>query len=82
MSAGDAFVNYALCRDLVEAHAAGVFPEMGIEGEDEDRHVSELERRMKALDEKEVYIAVKTFIENHMRTVVRSLEYMQKKEGE
>jgi len=81
MSSGDTFVNYALCRDLVKAHDAGVFPDMGIDGEDEERHVSELERRLKAFDDKEVYIAVKTFANHHRKTVVKTLEYMQK-EGE
>ena len=73
---GDNFVNYALCKDLVGAHRAGVFPDMGIESAQEDRYVSELERRMKALDEKSVYIAVKSFAEEHRETVIRTLDYL------
>lgn len=73
---GDNFVNYALCTDLKKAHKAGVFEEMGIESEQEDRYVSELERRMKALDAKSVYIAVKSFAEEHRETVIRTLEYL------
>lgn len=78
---GDNFVNYALKRDLKKAHKAGVFKDIGDESEQEDRHVSELERRMNALDEKETYIAVKTLIKMHSETFIKTLYYM-KEEGE
>ena len=74
---GEAFVDYALCRNVKGAHKAGVFEDMGVEGEEEDRHISELERRMTALDDKETYVVVKTLVENHKRTVAKTLEYME-----
>ena len=78
---GDDFVNYALKRDLVKANKAKVFDDLGDDSEQEDRHVSELERRMKALDDKETYIAVKTLIKNHSETFLKTLYYL-KEEGE
>lgn len=77
---GDNFVNYALCKDLKKAHKAGVFEDIGIESEQEDRYVSELERRMKALDDKSVYIAVKSFAEQHRETVIRTLDYLDEQQ--
>lgn len=77
---GDNFVNYTLRKDLIEAHKAGVFEEMGDESEQEDRYVSELERRMKALDDKSVYIAVKSFAEEHRETVIRTLDYLDEQQ--
>ena len=82
MSIGDTFINYALLKDLEAAYRAGVFPDMGIEDEDEERYVSELERRMIACDEKSVYIAIKSFVAEHRQTVIKTLEYLQHKEGE
>ena len=80
---GENFVDYALCKDLKKAHKAGVFKDFGDDSEQEDRYVSELNRRMNALDSKSVYIALKAFIKNHRNTVVRTLEYLEKeREGE
>ena len=79
---GETFVNYGLCKDVDEAYEAGVFKDNGIEGEDEDRHLSELERRMKALDEKEVYVTTKTFVTHHWETLKKSLKYLKAKETE
>ena len=79
---GETFVNYKLGEEIDRAYEAGVFPDKGIENEDEDRHVSELERRMTALDEKEVFITVKTFVEHHFATLSKTLKYMRNKEGE
>lgn len=75
---GESFVNYALVKDTRSAHRAGVFEDMGDDSEDEDRHISELERRMSALDEKETYITVKTLINTHKQTFIKTLEYLQK----
>lgn len=77
---GETFVNYTLCKDVRGAAKAGVI-ELGIDSEEEDRFISELERRLKAFDDKETYIAVKTLIKTHKTTVVKTLEYMEK-EGE
>lgn len=73
----DSFISYALLKDIKKAHKAGVFEDMGDDSEEEDRHVSELERRMAALDEKETYITVRTLIQNHRRTFIKTLEYME-----
>ena len=78
---GETAVDYALKKDLIRAYNAGVFPDLGVPGENEDRHVSELEYRISAFDEKETYIAVKTLIKHHKKTFIKTLEYMNK-EGE
>lgn len=78
----ESFVNYALLKDIRQAYTAGVFDDLGDVSEDEDRHVSELERRMKALDEKETFVVVKTLKENHSETFEKTIEYLSKKEGE
>lgn len=77
ITVGDTAVDYALLKDIEKAYRAGVFSDMGIENENEDRHVSELEYRMAALDEKETYIALKTLIKHHKNTVAKTLEYME-----
>jgi len=76
-------VDYALLKDLKKAHKAGVFEDIGVDNENEKLHVSELEYRLEAFDEKETYIAVKTLVRQHRKTVVNTLEYLNKeKEGE
>ena len=75
------FINYTLMDDIRGAFAARVFLEMGDTSEEEDRHLSELERRMIALDEKETYVVVKTLSESHWDTFLKSIKYL-KKEGE
>ena len=74
---GENFVNYSLLKDLKKAHK-----DMGDDSEQEDRFVSELERRMAALDEKETYIVVKTLVNHHRKTVIRTLEYMEGEQNE
>ena len=78
MSVGDTFIDYSLLADLEDAYRAKVFPDMGVEGEEEERYVSELKRRMIALDDKSVYVAVKAFVDTHRTTVIKTLEYLQK----
>ena len=70
-------VDYELQKDLRKAHKAGVFPDMGVDNENEKLHVSELEYRLEAFDEKETYIAIKTLAKCHRDTVRKSLEYME-----
>ena len=79
---GDDFIDYELLRELKRAHKAGVFEDFGIDSEEEDRHVSELGRRMKALDEKETYIAVKKLIYSHTETFIKAHNINKKEEGE
>ena len=76
---GETLIDYALCKDLDEAEEAGVFVDMSVPGENEDRHVSELGRRMKALDEKETYIAVRALVMNHWETFSKSIQYLERK---
>lgn len=78
---GETFVNYGLLKDIEGAVKAGVIKK-GIDNEDESRHVSELERRLSALDDKETYIAIKTLIKHHKKTVLKTLEYMEGKSNE
>lgn len=77
MSDGENFVNYALKSNVQQAFAARVFDEFGDDSEEEDRHISELERRMTALDDKETYIVVKTLTESHWETFKRSIKYLK-----
>lgn len=79
---GDDFIDYEMLRELKRAHKAGVFTDFGIDSEEEDRHVSELARRMSALDEKETYIAVKKLIYSHTETFIKALYFIKKEEGE
>ena len=81
MNSRESFIDFALCKDIVNAHKAGVFEDMGVPGDDEDRYVSELKRRMKAFDEKSVYVAIKTFVKYHRQTVINALEYIEKEGG-
>ena len=39
---------------------------------------SELEERIKVMDEKDVYIIIRTIIDNHRDLLVRVLEYLEK----
>ena len=76
---GETLIDYTLCEDLVGAEKAGVFVDMSVPGENEDRHVSELGRRMKALDEKETYITVRALVMNHWDTFSKSIQYLERK---
>ena len=77
------FVNFALMKDIQKAADAGVIHlNAPLDNEYEENHLSELERILKALDEVEDYITVKTLIKYHKDLFVRILEYMNKKEGE
>ena len=72
---GETLIDYGLLGVIRRAFKFGVFEEYGDKSENEDRHISELHRRMAALDEKEVFVAMKAFIELHPKTVVKTLEY-------
>lgn len=78
---GETYVNYTLCKDVKKAYQDEVFEDFGIDSDEEDRHISELERRMAALDEKETYVTTKTLVKHHFETFKRTLAHMQK-EGE
>ena len=76
---GETKIDYGLKKDLEDAERAGVFVDMGVPGENEDRHVSELGRRMNALDEKETYITVRALVMNHWETFSKSIQYLKRK---
>ena len=75
------FVNFALMKDIEKAIAAGVIHPNAEDNEYEENHLSELERRMRALDEVEDYVTVKTLVKHHRQLFVRILDYMNR-EGE
>lgn len=77
---GDTFINYALLDAVRKAYGARVFDEYGDESEAEDRHISELERRLSAFDDKEAFIAVRTLVKYHKDTVKKTIQYI-KEEG-
>lgn len=77
------FVNFALMKDIQKAADAGIIHlNAPLDNEYEENHLSELERILKALDEVEDYITIKTLIKYHKDLFVRILEYMNEKEGE
>lgn len=76
------YVNYSLMKDIRTARAAGlIHPNTSLEDSREQNHLSELERRLRALDEVENYIAVKTLVKYHKKIFLKILEYMNE-EGE
>ena len=78
---GETLINYDLLKVLDKAEKAGVYKDIAVKGENENRYVSELDARMTALDAKSVFIALNTFIKYHRKTVIKTLEYLEK-EGE
>lgn len=77
------FVNFSLMKDIKKAQDAGIIhPNAPVESEYEENHLSELERILRALDEVEDYVAVKTLIKYNRKLFVRILEYMNNEEGE
>ncbi len=76
---GETLIDYRLKEDLEEAEEAGLFKDCGIPGENEDRHCSELARRINVFDPKEIYIAVKTLSTNHWEEFSKSILYLERK---
>lgn len=77
------FVNFALMKDIQKAADAGIIRlNAPLTSEYEENHLSEFERILKALDEVENYIAVKTLIKYHKDLFVKILEYMNEEGGE
>lgn len=76
------FVNFALMKDIQKAADAGIIRlNAPLNNEYEENHLSELERILKALDEVENFITIKTLVKYHKDLFIRILEYMNK-EGE
>ena len=78
---GETFINYFLLKDMDNAEEDGIIPN-GFHTEEEERHISELDRRMSALDPRETYVTVNALIKSNRKTFVRTLEYLNKKDKE
>ena len=76
-----AHINYKTQRKIERIVDAGVIGEIGDDSELEIRHITELEDRMKALDDKEVFVVINTLVKYHREIFVKTLEYLEK-EGE
>lgn len=72
-------VNYLLAKDVQKALEAGVIK--GTYSRFNEPSISELEQRIKALDEIDTYVVIKAIVKYHRETLVNTLEYMEK-EGE
>ncbi len=78
----NAHINYKTQRKIERVVDAGVIGEIGDESELEIRHITELEDRMKALDDKEVFVVINTLVKCHREMFVKTLEYLEREEGE
>lgn len=78
----ESFVNFSLMRELDRAETAGIIhPNVPLDNEYEENHLSEFERISKALDEVESYVAVYALVKYRKGLLVKILDFM-KKEGE
>ena len=85
MPKDEPFVNFALMKDVKKAEKDGIIhPNAPLDSEYEENHLSELERRSRALDEVEDFVTIKTLIKYHKQLFVKILDYMntEYKEGE
>ena len=73
-------INYMLLREIKQAIDAGVLN--ATYSNFNEPSISELERRIKALDEIDVYVVIKALVKYRRQLFVDILEYMNKKEGE
>lgn len=72
-------VNHLLAREIEDAINAGVIN--GIYSNFNVPSISELEQRIRALDEIDTYVVIKSLIKYHRELFVKVLEHMNK-EGE
>lgn len=83
MRTEEPFVNFALMNDVRKAEQAGVIhPNASLDNEYEENHLSELERRFRALDEVEDFVTIATLVKHNKKLFVEILEYMNTEEGE
>ena len=73
-------IDYTLLREIKQAIDAGAIS--AFYSDFNEPSVSELEERMKALDEIDVYTVVRTLVKYRRKLFVDILEYMNKQEGE
>ena len=79
MRTEEPFVNFALMDDVRKAEQAGVIhPNAPLNSEYEENHLSELERRFRALDEVEDFVTIATLVKHNRKLFIKILEYMNK----
>lgn len=71
------FINYDLMHQIERVVDAGVIKEIGDDKETEERHLSELSRRIAALDDVEVYTVITALVKHHRDTFIKVLENME-----
>ena len=80
---GEAFVDFELMSDVRQAEKDQIIHlEVPLDNIYEEPHLSELARLLRNLDEVETYVAVKALVKHQRETLIRTLEYMNKQEGE
>ena len=75
------FINFKLVMETKGAIAVGVIKGDYIDTDQEQCHISELERILMAFDEEELFVATKTFIKYQRKLFIDIIEYINK-EGE
>ena len=73
-------INYTLLREIKKAIDSGTLN--ATYSNFNEPSISELERRIRALDEIDVYVVVKTLVKYRRQLFVDILEYMNKQEQE
>lgn len=75
------FINYKLAKEVKNAKKAGLVKAEYIDTDQEQCHISELERILMALDDEEIFVATKTFVKYQKKLFIDIIEYINK-EGE
>ena len=75
------FINYDLMDKIERVIDSGVIQEVASDPEFDKRHLSELQRIIAAMDEKEIYTVIHALVKHHRELFIRTLEDMEK-EGE
>lgn len=73
----DSFINYNRMKEMEQLAEAGFFKDNAISKFNWGSW-SELERRIKAMDEKDVYIIIRSIIDNHRDLLIKTLEHLEK----
>lgn len=81
MEIGETLIDYELLKEVDRAVLDRVINQ-GDDSENEDRHISLLDNLMIPLDDKEVFVLVRNLIKYHREDFVKTLEYLNRKEGE
>ena len=77
---GEPFVNFDLMDEIRQAESEGVIHlDVSLDNEYEEPHLSELERRMKPLDEVETYVVTKTLVKYHWQTFTKVLKAIKER---